>query len=244
MSEPKIAVFFHTRLSGGDFPEHPEAKVEPNWGASLFINQLHVLVDSGIYDNANKIIVGMNGSPIECRMLSKCIPEGIVKVYHGPESRSLIPTMRIMQQFARDNPGWMLLFMHAKGATHPHDSFTTAWRDCMTKHCVTNWCKCVSDLETGMFDAVGCHWRENSPNDPNADRWGWAGYFGGVFFWTTGVYFSKLQMLPETATDRHSFYLPELILGTGYPRVKDYHPNGPSWDCAESAKLCKVKKET
>jgi hypothetical protein len=133
--------------------------------------------------------------------------------------------MRELQKWLPGHEEWLVCFFHSKGATHPRDPMNGAWRDCMMRHCVLNWRECVGDLVSG-YDAVGCHWLPNSPNDPNADRWGGNSFFGGVFWWSTAKYLLTLPPLPDKATDRHSWFLPELWLGNGNPKIKDYHP-GP-----------------
>lgn len=216
-----IAVFFHTRLSGGDFPDHPNSKVDPDWGRLLFEKQQHDFKESGLYVEAKELYVGLNGGGQDQAFIGRrALPKWKI-LFHGENSRSLIPTMRFLHEWCSNHEDWLVLFFHAKGATHSHDPMTTGWRNCMTRHCISNWRQCVSDLNTGL-DAVGCHWCKNSPSDPNADRWGSNPIFGGVFWWSKGSYLKTLPQLPKDATDRHSFYLPELWIGNGNPKVKDY----------------------
>lgn len=221
----KLALFFHARLSGGDFPEHPTAKVNPEWGATLFDSLMNEIQGGGLYENLNKFVIGLNGTPEES--LTMRSPIGAEIAVFGPLSSSLLPTMALMQKWLPGHEDWLVCFAHMKGATHPHDSLTGRWRHCMAYHCLHRWHDCVSDLQSGKYDACGVHWTHNNPNDPNADRWGGNSYFAGVFWWATARYLLTLPKLPEQPTDRHSFYLPELWLGNGKPRVRDYHA-GPA----------------
>lgn len=221
----KLAIFYHCRISGGHNVDSG-ASIDPVWGRNLLSMQMAAICNSGLYENANKMVIGLNWDEFDTEMALTEIPEGATLIVHGAKAESLLPTMVFMQKWARQHPDFYILFFHSKGATHPNDPFTTAWRNCMTRHLITDWRKCVADLDAG-YDAVGCHWLHNSPNDPNSNRWGSNSFFAGVFFWTTAKYLNTLPPLPEKVTDRHSWFLPELLLGCGKPKIKDYHPELP-----------------
>lgn len=216
----KIAVFFHTRLSGGRNVD-TGASIDRSFGTRLFVSQMNALRLSGLLEAADIFVVGVNGPEIDSEFVSSFVPEKGGVVWHGEKAESLIPTMRCIQEWLPGHEDYAVAFIHSKGATKPNDPFSNAWRDCMMKHVIWDWRKCVADLET--HDAVGCHWLNNSPNDPNAARWGSNSYFGGAFWWARADYLITLPPLPDKIVDRHSWYLPELWLGNGKPRIKDYH---------------------
>jgi hypothetical protein len=169
----KLAVWYHGRISGGDFPEHPDAKVGPQWGRSLFVEQMQFMMAGRLYEHAQEIHIGLNGGKEDQEFVSEGIALKKFQFhFHGEKARSLIPTMRLLQKWLPGHEDWLVCFFHAKGATHAHDPLTTNWRNCMMEHVIWNWQQCVKDLESGDYDAVGVHWTENSPNDPNRARWG------------------------------------------------------------------------
>lgn len=225
-----LAVFFHTRLSGGCNVD-TRASIDPAFGRELYLEQIVSLIKSGLWDAAEKIIIGINGDTSGVFFHGK--PE---LLRHGNDAESLLPTMRALQQWLPGHEDYAVCFFHAKGVTHPHDPMNDAWRACMTKHVITDWRKCVADLEAG-YDTVGCHWLHNIPNDPNASRWGSNSFFGGVFWWATAKYLITLPPFPtDKPRDRHEWYYPELWLGCGKPRIKDYHPGCPNLaGCQQSA---------
>jgi hypothetical protein len=232
----RLAVFYHCRLSGGCNVD-TGASIDPVFGMRLFQDQIKTVVDSGLYSASNEFVIGVNGNADCWTSINATVPssDGQLVLYHGEKSQSLLPTMRFLQEWLPGHEDWAVCFFHSKGATHPNDPFNTAWRNCMMKHVITNWRACVADLEAGC-DAAGCHWLHNSPNDPNADRWGGNSFFGGVFWWATARYLLTLPPLPEKITDRHSWFLPELWLGNGRPRIKDYHAQFPNLaGCQQSA---------
>jgi len=231
----KIAVFYHSRISGGCNVDS-KLSIDPSWGRTLFQMQMNAVVESGLYEHANAIFIGLNGCENDRQFVADTMPDGSDLIY-SPEGKSLLPTVLFMQLWARKNRDAYIFFHHAKGATHQGDALTTAWRECMTHHLVFGWEKCVTDLWDGK-DAVGCHWLANRPNDPNASRWGGNSYFGGVFWWVMANYLAALPLVPPEPTDRHSWYLPELLIGCGNPIIKDYHPVFPTvYACQASALL-------
>lgn len=221
----KICVFFHTRLSGGVNVDSG-ASIDPVWGRKLFTQQMSALMQSGLYSAADEIYIGLNGDGVDYAVADGIAPKGCKILLHGPDAASLLPTMQFLQGWLPIHEDWLVCFHHGKGATKPNDPMTTAWRNCMTKYVITNWRQCVADLESGQFDAVGCHWTHNSPNDQNAHDWGANSYFAGVFWWSTARYLLTLPKLPEKPHNRHQWFKPELWLGNGKPRIRDYH-SGP-----------------
>jgi hypothetical protein len=96
----------------------------------------------------------------------------------------------------------------------------------MMLHCVTNWKKCVADLDAGA-EAVGCHWMQGLPGNQNI--------FAGNFWWAKASYLRTLPSIFERERIQKSGikhvdsrYEAEVWLGFGprLPIVKDYHPGG------------------
>jgi hypothetical protein len=226
----KLAVFYHARISGGS------ANINPEFGKLLLKHQLDALVNSGLYQAADEIMIGLNGSEEDYHYVSKHCPEDICVLWHGKDSESLLPTMRFIQEVVPDIKDHHCLFFHTKGVTHPHSAIDRAWRECMENVCITHWHKCVSDLDKG-YDTVGCHWLtpERFPGMVKSPFW------GGVFWWATSKFLSRLPKLTEkNPTCREEWFIPEHWIGTGpRPSVRDYHPFWPSErGCSQAKHLC------
>jgi len=225
--------YFHARLSGGKNVDSG-ASINSAYGRQQFREQMASFTQTGLLQSCEQFLIGLNGCDEDAEFVSRFVQPNVVVVHHG-NCESLLPTMYHLQKLLPKYESMAIGFAHTKGITKPGDAMTTAWRDCMEKHVVHDWRKCVLDLQNG-YDAVGCHWLHNSPNDPNANRWGGNSFFGGVFWWSTHKYLATLPDLPPRATDRHSWYLPELWLGNGKPRIKDYHASFPNTvGCRHSA---------
>ena len=218
----KTAFFYHCRLSGGRNVD-TGASIDRRIGDSVFDHQMQLAQDSGLDRESDIFSIHVNGEYSNFKLklgLNTKIS------LNGVHAESLLPTISAMQKWLPGHEDWAVGFAHMKGVTHPNNLMVQKWANCLNHHTITMWRQNVADLESGQYDACGCHWTHNSPNDTNADRWGSNSYFGGCFWWATAKFLLTLPEIPDKPTDRHSWFLPELWLGNGHPRVKDYHP-GP-----------------
>ena len=235
----KIAIFYHCRISGGA-NVNTGAAVDPIWGRQLFMEQMASLVKSGLADAADEIYIGLNGNGRDLAFVSEKAPAKAKILQHGENAKSLLPTMRFLQDWLPGHEDWAVCFLHSKGACHPNDPLTTAWRRCMAHHVIENWRRCVMDLAI-RFDTVGCHWlspkeypRCFAPFHETATS-----YWGGVFWWATARFLLQLPKLPETIDRRHTWFAPELWIGSGpSPKIVDYHHAFPNLvGCKRSATI-------
>lgn len=182
-------------------------------------------------DTTEHFVVGVNGGPESMKFVKRLIPEQAQIVLHGLECRNENRTILAMEQWLPCHEDWNVLYFHARGATHPpKDSITDAWRNCMMRHTVSNWRRCVEDLDDG-YDAVGAHWME-PPATPKGQY-----IFAGTFWWAKASYLLTLpsildrDRIRESGIDAlESRYEAEVWIGNGpvKPKVKDYH--GPNWN--------------
>lgn len=193
--------------------------------------QFEDVEDTGLAAAASEIHVGINGGAESSGPAHLVFPWVTELVFHGLDSKNECSTIRMIEEWSANHPGWYVLYFHCKGATKAAgDPMTTRWRGCMQRHTVSNWRRCVGDLDAG-YEAVGCHWME-PPATPEGQY-----IFAGTFFWAKSDF---LRTLPSIlARDRiklsglkspESRYEAEVWLGNGprRPRIKDYH--GPGWD--------------
>jgi hypothetical protein len=225
----KKAFFFHTRISGGSMPMNADGQrnvsVRREDGQAQFVEQMALIVSSGLYENCHALIIGVNAAvgSEDAQFVSDNAPAGATLVFHGEEAESLLPTMRLLQDWIKGHEDWAVGFAHAKSVTHRHDPMRQAWRRCLEHHVIEHWQKCVNHIERG-FDAVGCHWIQGEGfGVPKV-------FFGGVFWWSTAKFLLTLPKLKEKVEDRADWYRPEFLIGEGprLPIVKDFHPAWPS----------------
>jgi hypothetical protein len=222
----KIIVIYHCFLFNGEPPTLRE-------GAFAVVrNQMQRLANSGLADAASEIIVGINGGEESLEVARLIMPPKAKLVPHGLQSKNENPTLVLMENWVRANPGEAyILYFHAKGSGHDINSdygkFDGKWRECLMQNCVDNWQRCVDDL--GYYEAVGCHWLTGQGHDHSQH------YFAGTFFWARQSYLATLPSI--FLRDRikvsglgspESRYEAEVWIGNGprLPVIKDYHP-GP-----------------
>lgn len=228
-----IAVFYHCRLSGGRNVDNG-ASIESGWARELYRRQMLAVIDSGLSQAMSEMFIGVNVPDAASPDIAFCWNDAPSHATVIPfVSESLLPTMRFMQKWLAGHEDWYVAFHHMKGATHPRDPFTTAWRDCMENHVIWNWRQCVDDLDAGA-DAVGCHWIQGKRDDPNLRQ---PKFFGGIFWFAKASFLLKLPPLPEKVSKREDWYEGEWWVGSGpEPKIVDYHPSWPNLQgCRTSA---------
>jgi hypothetical protein len=213
-----IAYFYHCRLEGGDPP------IDFDHAFTLMKEQMDEVYRSGLNDATSKRFIGVNGGDINLFGASHLAPSGSVTHGYDENMRGELPTLRILHDWAKENPSWNVLYFHSKGATHRGDEFYANWRRCMMRHLVTDWEKCVRDLN--QVESVGCHWL-------TPERWGSSvktPFWGGNFWWARSEFIATLPVEKISAECRDDFYLAESWIGRGprRPSIIDYHPNWPN----------------
>jgi len=223
----KIAVFYHCLFVNGN-------TMEPIAHASTVAKeQMLEFKNCGLLDSCNEFHVGVNGWKADSgNYVDSIIPQKAKVTYHGLPCRNECRTIVMVEEFAKSNPDWLVLYFHTKGATHQADDLaSTNWRRCMMRHNVTNWRQCVADLESG-YDSVGVHWMSGPTMPHNQSIW------AGTFFWATSNFLATLPSLRirdrvaiQSGIDSpESRYEAEVWIGYGprLPKVKDYHVWGSS----------------
>ena len=167
----KLHFYHHARISAGRNVD-TGASIDPVYGREHFSRQMDAAVKSGLIENCEQFTIGLNGTPADLGFVESIVPAKVRTILHSEGSESLLPTMQLLQRELKDHPDAMIGFAHTKSITRPGNRLYQNWLGCVQRHVVEDWRRCVSDLKTGQFDAVGVHWTHNSPNDPNADRWG------------------------------------------------------------------------
>ena len=220
-----IAIFMH----GLFFIGQPPVPL-PNAGCILS-NQITQMRNSGLWQAATEIHVGINGSEESIQPANSIIPVSGQVHYHGLQSRNENLTVMMLLDWAKTHPGWNILYVHTKSASHdPNSDYgrkMAVWRDSMMTDLVTHWRRCVEDLETHDIACMTWLWEmgwDKSQHIP-----------GGNFLWITSDFAAKLPSLYDRARIKEdgigalsSRYEAEVAWGNGpRPNVKAYRERLP-----------------
>lgn len=220
---PKIALFYHALFAIGDGEILPGA-------VDIVTDQMNEVRISGLMAHANYIMCGVNGGEESRVFCDSLLPLNADIQMHGLQCRNECRTILACGEWARTHPGWLVLYFHAKGCTHPPgDVYRGRWRNCMMLHLVSNWNRCVSDMQNHKYDMAGCHW-QTPPMTPPGQH-----IFAGNFWWATSNYLATLPPItqcPRIRTGQSDLdsidtrFEAEVWIGSGprLPRVRDYHP--------------------
>lgn len=211
----QIAVFYHCLLTS----QHRD--INEAYALNLITSQMLALKESGLEAAATTICVGVNGSVGDAFAVACMAPEKSAVVHHGIGATTEIPTLNILKAFAKDHPGWAILYHHSKGISTPNQA--DGWRRRMEHVNIWNWNSCVNALDQGA-DACGCHWLTPERN-PGVIA---SPFFGGTYWWSKSEYINTLPPLPEAKWENR--YEAETWIGKGprRPRVVDFYPGWPN----------------
>lgn len=217
-----IAVFYHCLFfkqgaSPEPFPAAP----------AIVESQMRNFVNSGLFANCNLFSVGINGGEESRALAADLIPGDAMVTFHGLHYQNELGTLLLVEQFARENPDWYILYFHSKGATRPTgDEIRANWRECMMRNLVKNWSSCVGALDRG-YDMAGCHWMTGDKTPPGQS------IFAGNFWWAKSNFLATLPELKSAdrikvsgVASKESRYEGEVWIGRGprLPKVIDFHP--------------------
>jgi hypothetical protein len=236
MNLPRIAIWYHCRLLGGD------PFIDPNHSAPIMQDQMAALRESGLLSASKCMFVGVNGDKSNDTLATSLAPTDANIIWHGPDARSELTTLCVLHNWAtrinqtEPKDDWLVFYHHIKGATRV-EPFWRTWRKCMEGACVWDWKRCVHDLMNGA-ESVGAHWIIPEVWGPSQMKGTTTPYWGGNFWWARASFLATLPT-PQTnarAGVREDFYLAEKWIGTGprRPRVIDYRKHWPNPTmCAE-----------
>lgn len=187
-SGKKLLVAYHCCLTNA------EPVISIDHTIPLMSSQMSALVQSGLADAADEIIVGSSNGEANGLAARMMAPAKATVVDHAPDTVAELPTLALLQDWCNRNPDGYAMYHHTKGATYPGNAMWNAWRRCMENVVVWNWRSCAKDLDQG-FDCAGPHWLtpQQYPFIGNVS------YFAGTFWWATAKHISRLPKIDVRA---------------------------------------------
>jgi hypothetical protein len=219
-----ICVFFHGLFYLG-------TRHMPNAGC-IISNQITQMVNSGLWDAAQEIHFAINGGEESKPIAASIIPAKAQVVFNGLQCKTENRTVEMLFEWAKSHPGWNILYLHGKGASHEPDSeyanrVSAPWRSAMMEDLVVNWRQCVADLDTHDVACMVWLWSQGWDSSQHIPA--------GTFLWLTSDFAAKLPSLYlrerikidgiDAVTSR---YEAEVAFGNGpRPNVRAYRTRLP-----------------
>jgi hypothetical protein len=200
-----------------------------NW-EEVVPDQIIAMKDSGLYDTADKIFVGVVGNdPI-------IIPDKFELLFHHPDIRlAEIPTLNALREHALYED-FNALYIHTKGVAYLEKGNTKEivmyWRKYMEHFCIGRWMECVEALDE--FDAAGCEFYGNNIHFSGKVE---NPHFSGNFWWARSSYLrtlSKVEDIILSGEHKHPRMKAEFWVGSNHDiKVKELFHHGLNSYCVE-----------
>jgi len=147
---------------------------------SICIDQMRILLDSGLYDRSEEINIGCIGTPEERALLQKLFINQYsklkVKYFSNIPERYEFPTLKLIED---DKSKYVGYYFHTKGVTRPNETIINHWRAWLNEAILNRWQEHCERVENG-YDASSVNYLAN----PN--------HFSGNFWWFNRKHISKL----------------------------------------------------
>jgi glycosyltransferase involved in cell wall biosynthesis len=196
----KIAIFYHLYQYG-------------DW-EKIFEEQIIRLQKSGLYDAADYIHIGVNGS---YRMPFDLTKVNVVKRNKRTDLES--DTLKDLWDFCQKNPDYKVFYFHAKGVTRDNSFIEEVklWREYLEFFNVDCWKTCTDYLNE--YDCVGTEWQNFSHLGAVTRE---SPHYAGNFWWANASYINRLNA-DELYSQEIGRFFDELWIGTGKPKYFNFY---------------------
>ena len=165
---------------------------------SIVIDQMRILLTSGLYDECEEIAIGCIGDDSEKLLFDKYITSqyGKLKIkYYGKDpSQYEFPTLQLIEDDPSDYVGF---YFHTKGVTRPHETIITNWRNYLNEMVINRYQE-HKDRVAGEYDVSSINFLK-SPD-----------HFSGNFYWFNRRYWDRLPKI-DTLDKNNRWHAEQLI---------------------------------
>ena len=180
---------------------------------SIVMEQLRIMLTSGLYDACEEINIGCIGFPEEKALLEKLVINQYPKLKIGYYSQEPIeyefPTLSLIEQ---DNSEYVGFYFHTKSVTKPSETIINHWRLWLNEAILNRWEEHRDHVEHGYDVSSVNHCRP--PLHPE--------HFSGNFWWFNRNYINRLPDICRL--DHSSRFLAEqwICMGHGIYYAKEF----------------------
>jgi hypothetical protein len=184
----------------------------------LFEEQIVKMQQSGVYDAADYIHFGVNGSiPLPFDLIKVNVTKRNIRT--DTEADTLMDLYR----FSVKNPNHKILYVHAKGVTHSgsnkqYEQNVSLWRNYLEYFNIELWQECISLLNE--YDCVGTEWETTAKI---ANVLVESPHYAGNFWWANANYISKLDPNFLYVNNNWPRWQSEFWIGTGNPKYYNFY---------------------
>ena len=164
MLSTKIGIFYHVYQVN-------------NW-QDIFSEQMNLIKDSGLYNAAEFINIGINGDMVYQTDDNKIS----CNINSNPQMEEA-DTLKRLEDFASINNNYKILYIHTKGVTINTDQVND-WRKYLNYYNIEKWQEVLTLLDE--HDTVGCNYMEDTP-------YGKHPHYSGNFWWARSEYINTLD---------------------------------------------------
>jgi len=203
-----IAIFYHI--------------FQINHWEKLYTQQILSLQQSGVYDAANYIHIGINGSlPLPFDLMKVNKTNRNVHIDIGEAD-----TLRDLHNFCKEHTDYKVLYLNMLGVSFPENfQNKISWTQYLTHFNVNNWQRCVQLLDN--YDCVGTEWTTKHPS-LGTDI---SPHYAGNFWWANSSYINRLDLNYLYGNKPYGFddwkgqrrHLSEFWIGTGSPNHYNFY---------------------
>ncbi len=150
---------------------------------SVVVDQLRILLTSGLYDACESISVGFIGFAEDKQLFDRLIvrqyPKFDVRHYSNEPSEYEFPTLKLIEDDQGDYVG---CYFHTKAVTRPFEPIINHWRHWLDESIINRWSTHYENVCNG-YDASSVNYMQ-SPD-----------HFSGNFWWFNRKYIDRLPKI-------------------------------------------------
>lgn len=165
---------------------------------SIVIDQLRILLTSGLYDRCEDISIGFIGFPEEKQLFEKYVlsqyPKLKIRYYSNNPSDYEFPTLKLIEQDKGDYVGF---YFHTKAITRPFETVINHWRHFLNENVIADWQLHYENVCNG-YGVSSVNYLE-SPD-----------HFSGNFWWFNRKYIDRLPKI-DTLDKTNRFYAEQWV---------------------------------
>jgi len=227
-----IAIFYHVYQAG-------------DW-INVFQEQIIRMIDSGLFDAADIIHIGINGNQ---ELPVYGLPEKVNIVRNQQPKLEEASTIKCLFDFCCDNENYNVAYTHTSGVSWSINTQNpkhieiyknkSLWRKYSDYFVLDNWQRCIELLKT--HDCVGTEWLDDAYlgdiHYPELQ------HYAGNIWWSKSEYIKTLDPKFILNNEKYGRFASEFFIGSGNPNHFNFYSSrrhlyyNPIYE--DEYKLCK-----